>query len=101
VGKQVGTKPGQSSNMTWTAKLAGGARVNWDAAGAAVVSMPASLRSMSLDVAFASEVEVTAGELLALSLDVTAGVAIGGVLQLSTHETHVEIAGIQRFHLIR
>jgi hypothetical protein len=36
--------------MTWTASLAGGARVNWDAPGAA--SLPPALRNMSLEVAF-------------------------------------------------
>jgi len=76
VGKQIGTVPGRSSNMTWTASLAGGARINWDAAGAAS-RVPPALQSMSLDVGLDAEVDVTAGELLYLSLNVEAGLAIG------------------------
>ena len=76
MGKQIGTVPGRSSNMTWTASLAGGVRINWEAAGAAS-RVPPALQSMSLDVAFNARVDVTAGKLLYLSLDVKAGLAIG------------------------
>jgi len=80
VGKQIGTKPGRSSNMTWAASLEGGARVvDFDALGRALGAggLPPALRSMNLDVFVKAEVDFTAGKLLALYLNVTAGIAIG------------------------
>jgi len=62
--------------MTWSASVAGGARVNWDVAGAGP-GLPPALRSVALELAFDAAVDITAGALLSLSVDVTAGVAIG------------------------
>ena len=59
VGKQIGTKENTTSNMTWSAKFEGGARVvDFDALSRAlgVGGLPDALQSMSLDIFFKAEV---------------------------------------------
>ena len=74
LGKQIGTTVGQTSNMTWTANVSGSLAVNWDAE---TVTLPLSLRSMSLAITLAASLDVTAGELISLDLNVVADVSIG------------------------